>query len=252
MVAVLPARFGATRFPGKLLAELFGRTVLEWTWRRAAALSCLDRVIIATDDDRIETEARRFGAEVVRTRADHPSGTDRVWEAASLLGGETPSFIVNLQGDEPRFPRRAVIELTRSLRADPESIWTVAQAIDDPEDLARPQVVKVAMTADFRALYFSRAAIPFVRDTGASASVVRYRHVGVYGYPAELLRRFVAAPPSRLEQAEALEQLRALELGMTIRVVLSEEGSPGIDTPEDLERLRSGYSSAEAFEATAG
>jgi len=225
--------------------------VLEWTWRRAAAMSCFDRVIIATDDERIEAEARRFGADVVRTRADHPSGADRVWEAVSSLSGEAPSFVVNLQGDEPRFPVGAVTELTRGLRADSDSIWTVAQAIDDPADLARPQVVKVALTANHRALYFSRAVIPFVRDTGASQSVVRYRHVGVYGYPSELLRRFVAAPPTHLEQVEALEQLRALELGMTIRVVLSEEGSPGIDTPEDLERLRSGYSSAEAFETSA-
>lgn len=236
VAAIIPARFASTRFPGKVLAEVHGWPLLRYVWERARVIAGVDVVIIATDDDRVEEAAHGFGAEVARTAAHHASGTDRVGEVAQAL--EPPaSFVLNLQGDEPLLPVRAIERMIREMRGRPDAIWTLAHPVDSPEEWSRPSVVKVVSDREGRALYFSRAPIPHTRADSASTGTGGWRHIGVYGFPAPLLRAFLAAPPAPLEQREGLEQLRALEEGLKIRVARAETGSPGVDVPEDLQRL---------------
>lgn len=242
-VAVIPARFASTRFPGKILHPLHGSTILAHLLERALGLRGLDRVLVATDDERIADEARRCGAEAVMTSPLHASGSDRIGEVVATLR-PVPGFILNLQGDEPLFSPPAIERLLRSMRERPDAIWTLAEPIRDAEEFARSSVVKVVTDAEGRALYFSRAPIPHFREGGEWAGFPPRRHVGVYGYPRALLQAFLAQPPSRLERIEGLEQLRALEAGLTIRVLTGAWTDAGIDTPEDLERLRAKYPDA--------
>lgn len=250
VIAVIPARHGATRFPGKLLVDLHGRPLLEWVYRRARRLRGVDQVWVATDDDRIERAAAEFGAPVARTRSDHASGTDRIGEVVAGLDPR-PDFILNLQGDEPLLPVAAVERMLVERARDPQAIWTLVAPLEDDAEWRRPSVVKAVVSRDGRALYFSRSPVPYDR-AGASdprSQGDRWRHVGIYGYPAPLLLRMVALPPSPLETREGLEQLRWLEAGAAIRIVEAKGGSPGIDTPEDLENLRRAYPDARALEA---
>jgi 3-deoxy-D-manno-octulosonate cytidylyltransferase len=246
VAAVIPARYASTRFPGKLLEPLHGRPLLQYVYERARRIAGLDRLLVATDDERIARAAEAFGAEVRMTAAGHASGTDRVAEAVESLDAP-PDLVLNLQGDEPLLPIVGVERLLAGLRAMPDAIWTLAHPIQRLEDLASPSVVKVVRAADGRALYFSRAPVPFARGPEQEGRLA-LRHVGVYGYPLDLLRRLVALPPSGLERIEGLEQLRALEAGIPIRVVECAGESPGVDVPEDLERLRMRYPTAEAME----
>jgi 3-deoxy-manno-octulosonate cytidylyltransferase (CMP-KDO synthetase) len=262
-VAVVPARFASTRFPGKLLHPLLGSSVLARTLSRARMVRGLDAVIVATDDERIANEARREGATVQMTSPAHPSGSDRVGEVVQRLH-PAPDFVLNLQADEPFFAPRAVERLLDSLRARPDAIWTLAAPITDPQEFLRPSVVKAVAAEDGRALYFSRAPVPYDcgRDrmsavnvatgfgSGAPAgdSVVPLRHVGVYGYPRELLQAFLALPPGRLERGERLEQLRALEHGLTIRILVGAWPDAGVDTPEDVARLLAKYPTPAAMD----
>jgi 3-deoxy-manno-octulosonate cytidylyltransferase (CMP-KDO synthetase) len=235
-VIIIPARYASTRFPGKPLAELWGRPLIQHVYQRATRAQCCDRVIIATDDDRIARAAQAFGAEVALTAADHASGTDRVAEAAAGLECD---LIVNLQGDEPLVDPAAIDAAVGPLAADHTiPMGTLCAPLERTEDLANPNVVKVVLDRNGFALYFSRLPIPFVRDPRADA--VRHRHVGLYVYRREFLLELAALPPTPLERAEKLEQLRALEHGHRIRVVMVETASPGVDTPGDLERLRAG------------
>ena len=240
---VIPARFASSRFPGKALALLAGRPVLEHVWRQARR-SAAAEVLIATDDDRIASAARSFGAEVVLTRTSHRSGTDRAAEVATLRGWPDDALVVNCQGDAPLIPPACINQVAALLVAQPgAALATLCTPIVTVEDYHNPNVVKVVCAADGRALYFSRAPIPSASHAvnaageGASAVPPSLRHVGLYGYRAGALRQLASAPPCALEAMESLEQLRALWLGLDIRVALAVELlGPDVDTPQDLER----------------
>jgi 3-deoxy-manno-octulosonate cytidylyltransferase (CMP-KDO synthetase) len=229
VLAVIPARHGASRFPGKPLASLWGKPLVQHVWERACAARGIDRLVIATDDDRIARAARGFGAEVEMTSPECASGTDRAAEVARRY----PEFaiVLNLQGDEPELDPEAVSALIAGMRAEPEvRMATLAHREGDPETLRSPDVVKVGLDASGCALYFTRGAAP----RGSAAPL---RHVGVYGFTREFLLEFAAWPPGALEKAERLEQLRALERGVKIRVYESARAFTGVDTPEQLAAL---------------
>jgi 3-deoxy-manno-octulosonate cytidylyltransferase (CMP-KDO synthetase) len=231
VVAVLPARWGSTRFPGKALFPIAGRPLIQHVWERCQRAKNLSNVIIATDDMRIADAAFSFGAEVALTSPRHKSGTDRAAEvAANLL---KVSHVINVQGDEPMISPRLIDQLARTLLDEPEvEMITAANRFAPGEDVTNPNAVKVVLDQDSNALYFSRAPIPFPRD-GISL-VPHYRHQGIYGYSLRLLLKFVKWKPTRLEQTEQLEQLRALEHGVRIRVVVTSRISAGVDRPEDV------------------
>ncbi|MGB0468499.1 MAG: 3-deoxy-manno-octulosonate cytidylyltransferase [Pontibacterium sp.] len=244
---IIPARYASSRFPGKPLADLAGKPMVQHVWERALE-SEADRVVIATDDQRIADVARAFGAEVCMTSADHPSGTDRLQEVVKLQGFYADDIVVNVQGDEPLVPPRVINQVAHNLKAEPEaSIATLSEPIEDIESLMNPNVVKVVSDARGRALYFSRAPMPWPRDQfnseqGRSQMPEGYdwqRHIGIYAYRVKLLNDFVTWPPAPLEEVECLEQLRAMWNGANIHVALADELPPaGVDTPEDLERIR--------------
>jgi 3-deoxy-manno-octulosonate cytidylyltransferase (CMP-KDO synthetase) len=233
-VGIIPARWGSTRFPGKALHQIGGKPLLRHVWERCQGAKKLDRLIIATDDFRIAEAAFDWGAEVAMTSGKHVSGTDRIAEVAKKLTGF--SHVVNIQGDEPMVDPRLIDRLVSELRRDKQvEMITAAHPFEDPADAASPHQVKVVLGRNGDALYFSRAPIPFARD--ASEEAHYFRHQGIYGYRRDLLLRFVRWKTSPLERAESLEQLRALENGVRIRVVMAGSGSPGVDTPEDAQRL---------------
>lgn len=226
---MIPARWGATRFPGKPLHLIAGKPLVQHVWERCVKAREVDKVVIATDDPRIADAARRFNAVAVLTAPHHPSGTDRVAEAAKSFPAH--AIIINVQGDEPLISPGLIDELARGLAADSKiPMITAAAPIEDRSLLDDPNVVKVVLDATGDALYFSRSLIPHPRNPAADAP--HLRHLGIYGFQREFLFRFVSWPPSPLEKAESLEQLRALEHGARIRVVLTRETSPGVDTEE--------------------
>ena len=233
-VGIIPARWGSTRFPGKPLHLIAGKPLLQHVWERCGRAQSLDAVIIATDDMRIAEAAFAWGAEVALTSAKHRSGTDRAAEVARSASKFT--HIINIQGDEPRTDPKLIDWLAQELQRDRKlEMITAAHAFPALSDVASPHQVKVVLDAQGNALYFSRSAIPFLREGGAS---FRYlRHQGIYGFTRELLLRFVEWKPSPLERAESLEQLRALENGVRIRVLATKTGSPGVDTPDDAAAL---------------
>jgi len=231
VLAVIPARFAATRFPGKPLAALWGKPMLQHVWERARAARGLDELLIATDDERIATAARGFGAAVELTSSGCASGTDRVAEVARRR--PRAGLVLNLQGDEPELETEAVSRLVERMRGDASlRMGTIAHHEPDAALLARPEVVKVVVDAAGFALYFSRADLA----EGSQGGPV-LRHAGVYAFRRDLLLEFASWPPGRLEQAERLEQLRALERGVRIKVVLGERPFAGVDTPEQLQAL---------------
>jgi 3-deoxy-manno-octulosonate cytidylyltransferase (CMP-KDO synthetase) len=231
VVAVLPARWASSRFPGKPLHLIAGRPLIQHVWERCLRAKKLAGVIVATDDMRIAQAAFDFGAEVAMTRASHKSGTDRVAEVAKKLRGV--SHVINVQGDEPLVNPRLIDQLAGALLDEPKlGMITAASRFAADEDVTNPDIVKVVMDHDSNALYFSRAPIPHPRD-GISL-VPYYRHQGIYGYSLPLLLKFVKWKPTRLEQTEQLEQLRALEHGVKIRVVVTSKSSAGVDRPEDV------------------
>lgn len=231
----MPARWGSTRFPGKPLHLIAGKPLIQHVWERCVRAKSLDRVIIATDDMRIAEAAFAFGAEVSMTSPEHQSGTDRVAEVAKKLRGV--SHIINVQGDEPLIDPKLVDKLARTLLASREvEMITAANEFEPDEDFQNPNAVKVVLDANSDALYFSRSPIPFARD--AASQVPRLRHQGIYGYSAKLLQKFVRWKPTALEQTEQLEQLRALEHGVKIRVVITPHASVGVDSPADAETIK--------------
>jgi 3-deoxy-manno-octulosonate cytidylyltransferase (CMP-KDO synthetase) len=245
VICVLPARLHSTRISRKPLAEIAGRPLLEWSWRAAGRVRRFDRVVVATDSDEIESTARSFGAEVVRTRSDHLSGTDRVDEAATRLAVEDADVVVNFQGDEPFTDPETVESAIDVLEARSEDrgsagsadIATLAAPIRSQAEWASPGVVKVVRAADGRALYFSRSPIPHVRDGEPRWGEADFlRHIGVYACRRSALRSWAAMPESRLEGLEKLEQLRILEAGGRIYVEVGPATEPGVDLPADLER----------------
>jgi 3-deoxy-manno-octulosonate cytidylyltransferase (CMP-KDO synthetase) len=227
---VIPARLGATRLPNKPLAELGGVPLVICTARQARKCRVAGRIIIATDDATIARAAKAHGIEAMMTRADHPSGTDRVAEAVTGLEAE---WVLNLQGDEPFIDPADLDALFTALAQSGADLATLRAPLADAADLANPNVVKVVCRDDGLALYFSRAPIPFERAQTGSVTQV-FRHLGVYGYRRAALLRLARTPPHPLELRESLEQLRALAIGLSIAVVTARTVSRGIDTPEDL------------------
>lgn len=238
-VVVIPARFASERLPGKPLRDIAGKPMIQHVHERARESSAAE-VIIATDDERIEQAARAFGATVCMTGDHHTSGTERLAEVCERQGWDDGVCVINLQGDEPLMPA-SLIDQCAALMADPAvDISTLASPLQSLDDFNNPNVVKVVTAADGNALYFSRAAIPHPRDTALQALALRSarHHHGIYGYRVAILRKLVASPPSDLESCERLEQLRALGLGMTIRVGLPEcRPGPGVDTEQDLQAV---------------
>jgi 3-deoxy-manno-octulosonate cytidylyltransferase (CMP-KDO synthetase) len=240
---VIPARFAASRLPGKPLLDVGGRPLIQWVWERARA-SAAASVIVATDDDRIARAARGFGAEVAMTDARHASGTDRIAEVVLARGLGAGEIVVNLQGDEPMMPAGVIADVAHALHARPDcGIATAAAPIGDIAEFLDPSCVKVLRAEDGSALYFSRAPVPWPREQALSgrptAATGAWRHVGLYAYRVRSLLLFAAWPPAALESIEKLEQLRALEHGMRIHVLVLDAALPaGVDTPADLERVR--------------
>ena len=234
-IAVIPSRYGSTRFPGKSLAPICGKPLVRWVAEACLRAKTLDEVIVATDDERIAAVVEGTGARAVMTPSDLPSGTDRVAVAARPEDGDV---VVNVQGDEPLIDPALIDAVADKLRLDADNRFQMSTAsapIHTATELAAPSVVKVVTAADDSALYFSRWAIPFRRDGAPDLSSGLYRrHIGIYGYRGAFLKQFVAAPPCPLEKCESLEQLRALHLGARIRVVETDELGIGVDRPEDV------------------
>ncbi len=230
-VGVVPARFASTRLPGKPLLQIAGKPLIQWVYEAASQATCLERVVVATDDERICRTVLDFGGQAIMTRSDHQSGTDRVAEIAECIDADV---FVNVQGDEPLMAASTVEAVCRPFTMNPDlQISTARIRIADPEEARKPQVVKVVTDAAGRALYFSRSLIPFPRREPA----IWYKHVGIYAYRRQFLLALRDLRPSPLETTECLEQLRFLENGHVIEVVEVTEDSLGIDTPEDLERV---------------
>lgn len=231
-LVVIPARFGSTRFPGKVLASLGGRSIVEWCWR-AAVRARVGPVLVASDDERVIRAVTSFGGRAVLTSCSCASGSDRVHRAAR---DRREPFIINLQGDMPFIKPSTLRRVARILRGNPAAdMSTAVMPLPDERRSADPNVVKAVLARDGRAVYFSRAPIPYPRD---GAKPRRFEHLGIYGFKRRSLERFVNLPPSRLERCECLEQLRALEDGMSIYAVVVSEKPVAIDTPQDLARAK--------------
>jgi 3-deoxy-manno-octulosonate cytidylyltransferase (CMP-KDO synthetase) len=237
IVAIIPARYRSTRFPGKPLADLAGAPMIEHVFRRASDATGVSRVIVATDDSRIADAVKAFGGEAVMTSPDHASGTDRLAEVARHLDCDV---VVNVQGDEPLLAPAMIDEAVAPFRTNAsEQMGTLRRPLLDRREWLDPNVVKVVVDHDDRALYFSRAPIPFGRshEDGFVAGLAS-KHIGLYVYRRAFLLTLAALPPTPLERAEALEQLRALEHGYAIRAVPTAHDSIGVDTPADLDKVR--------------
>jgi 3-deoxy-manno-octulosonate cytidylyltransferase (CMP-KDO synthetase) len=235
VVVVIPARYGSTRLPGKPLVSLNGQPMIQRVYARAKLARRVDRVIVATDDDRIVQAVTSFGGEARLTRADHRTGTERVAEVAAHVEGE---IFVNVQGDEPLLDPAAVDTAVGALLEEPEvAVATVATPIKIPGDIMDPNVVKVVLDFDDNALYFSRAPIPWVRDTGGSIQVRHLKHLGLYVFQREALLEYPTLPQGELERIEQLEQLRWMENGTKIRVAEVQHDAVSVDVPEDVARV---------------
>lgn len=241
MLGVIPARYASTRLPGKPLVDIGGKSMVQRVLEQARRAASLAEVVVATDDPRIVDHVERIGGKAVLTSPAHPSGTDRCWEALQLAGPERFDGVVNIQGDEPFLAPAQIDEVAACLHRPGASLATLAQVVASDDDLDDPGEVLLVTDRRMNALYFSRAAIPFLRDAGPAPRHARFRylkHVGLYAYTTEALGRIVRMPPSPLEMAEGLEQLRWLENGEQVRVGLTEHPSFCVDTPEDLELAR--------------
>ena len=231
ILGVIPARFASTRFPGKVLALLSSKTVLQHVYERACQSRYLSSVIVATDDKRVYEAAKSFGARVRMTRADHASGTDRVAEVASTGQADV---VVNIQGDEPLIDPAAIDAAILPVVHDRQVVMaTLKKKIEDPREIADPNVVKVVSNHAGDAIYFSRCAIPYARERSGAW----FKHIGLYAYRRDFLLGYSRLPVGPLERSERLEQLRALENGFPIRVIETDYESLSVDTPEDLERV---------------
>lgn len=236
VLAVIPARFGSTRFPGKPLARETGKYLIQHVVERVRIARTISRTLIATDDARIAAAAREFGAECVMTRSDHVSGTDRIAEAVvALAGGDPRDIVLNVQGDEPEIEPAALDQLVRRMQAEPAlAAGTLACPFPAESDPSDPNRVKVVRSRRDEALYFSRARIPFPREAATDAERVEpLLHLGVYAYRREFLLEFARWPASPLEQTEKLEQLRILEYGVPMAVEIVQHAPAGVDTPDD-------------------
>lgn len=235
VVIVIPARYGSTRLPGKPLVPLAGKPMIQHVYERAKRSKAASRVIVATDDERIQKAVEAFGGEARMTRHDHRTGTERVAEVAAHMEGD---IFVNVQGDEPLLDAATVDVAASALRDEPPAaISTVAVPIRKPADIMDPNVVKAVLDFDGNALYFSRAPIPWVRDTGAQVQARHLKHLGLYVFQRDALLEFPTLPQGELERIEQLEQLRWLENGWKIRVTEVEHDAVSVDVPEDVARV---------------
>ena len=234
-LGIIPARYASSRLPGKPLADINGKTMLEHVYRRALISDVFFRIIIATDDKRIYEAAEKFGAEAAMTREDHPNGTSRAAEIASAIDTD---YVINIQGDEPMLDPRLLRELADGIAADESAdSATACMEITDEEDINNPNIVKVARALNGRALYFSRSPLPYRREaTGCKI----YEHIGIYAYKKDFLMKLITLPNTPLQQTESLEQLKILEHGYSMAVIPTKYPSegPNINTPEDLELVR--------------
>ncbi|MCX7634195.1 MAG: 3-deoxy-manno-octulosonate cytidylyltransferase [Syntrophales bacterium] len=236
IVCLIPSRFGSSRFPGKPLADLLGKPMIQHVYERAARSPLVTAVAVATDDPRIYAAVTAFGGHAVMTAEHHRSGTDRLNEAAQHLGLDDTDIVVNIQGDQPLFNPVQIAEVVAPLQEDPSlPMATLIYPIVREEEIHHPHAVKTVFDSRGFALYFSRATIPYVRDRGVKTDY--YKHHGIYAYRRSFLRTFAALPTGRWEALEALEQLRALEHGYQIKVVITAHDSVEVDTPEELERV---------------
>ena len=229
VVGVIPARWQSSRFPGKPLHDIAGKPMIQHVWERCQASETLEAVLIATDDERIAQAATAFGAQVKMTSDTHLSGTDRI--AETIADEDQFSHVINIQGDEPLINTDLIDRIATTLIDNPSiPMITAALPMENHLDLANPNIVKTVISVDGKALYFSRSVIPY-QDSESPATTC-YRHKGIYGYTREFLLKFVRWQPSPLELTEKLEQLRALENGISIHVIITDDDSPGVDTPE--------------------
>lgn len=234
-IGIIPARYASTRFPGKLLAEFLGKTIIQHVYERAEQSEMLADLIVATDDERILETVTDFGGNAVMTSPEHKSGTDRIAEVARKIDAD---IVVNIQGDEPLIEPKAIDAAVEPLLEDETIVMsTLASEISNDNELANPNVVKVVLDNDNFALYFSRSPIPFARDGLDLRNQVYYKHIGLYVYRTNFLINFSEMAQSYLEKLEKLEQLRALENGYRIKVIKTQYKSIGVDTPDDLEML---------------
>lgn len=237
IAAIIPARYDSSRFPGKPLADLAGRSLIRRVYEQVVSTKLMDRVVVATDDQRIYDHVNDFGGEVMMTSADHLSGTDRVAEVAEKM--DDCELVINVQGDEPFVSKKQLAALIDCFKQNETTIATLARPIDDEKDLFSPNVVKVVCGENSQALYFSRQAIPFLRDQPLGRWLeagVHLQHLGLYAFRRATLLQLTALPPAQLERQESLEQLRWLSAGYRIQVAIGHERSIGIDTPADLEK----------------
>lgn len=236
VVAILPARYGSTRFPGKPLVDIAGKPMIQHVYERTAQTRTVDRVIVATDDERIRAAVESFGGEVQITRDDHPSGTDRLAEVAERIEAD---LIVNVQGDEPLIDPIMIEAAVAPLLDNPAiEMGTLMTRISDPMEYNNPNIVKVVVDQNGFALYFSRAAIPHGRDLDQNdIPASTFKHIGLYVYRRDFLLQYPDLPETPLEQLEKLEQLRALEHGHRIRIIETDRQSIGVDVPDDVARV---------------
>lgn len=231
-IGIIPARLGSSRFPGKVLADLLGRPMIQWVWEAAKRTHCLEDLIVATDEERVVRAVESFGGKAILTSRDHRSGTDRIVEVVAAL---KVKVVINIQGDEPMLEPSMVDDLAKLMLDDPDiGMATLMHSISDPEELEDPNVVKVVTDKDGFALYFSRAPIPYWKISHQRA----FKHIGMYAYTKDFLLKFAKLPSTALEQQEALEQLRALECGFRIKVIETKHNPVGVDTPADLEKVK--------------
>jgi 3-deoxy-manno-octulosonate cytidylyltransferase (CMP-KDO synthetase) len=237
VVCIIPSRYESSRFPGKPLADLCGKPMIQHVYERVLRAKSVSSAAVATDDERIFAAVRGFGGRAVMTSPRHRSGTDRIAEAVEILGLKDDDIVVNIQGDQPLFEPAQVDEVVGPLLADGSiPMSTLIYRIVRDEEITHPHAVKVVFDRDHFALYFSRATIPFVRDPGEKAEY--FKHHGIYAYRRDFLRTFTSLSEGVLERLEALEQLRALEQGYRIKVVVTPHDSVEVDTPQELERVR--------------
>jgi 3-deoxy-manno-octulosonate cytidylyltransferase (CMP-KDO synthetase) len=237
VVCIIPARYESSRFPGKPLADICGKPMIQHVYERVVQARTVSLAAVATDDERIFTAVQRFGGRAIMTSTTHQSGTDRIAEVVTHLGLALSDIVVNIQGDQPLFEPIQIDEVAKPLLDDPDlPMSTLIYKIIREEEVTHPHVVKVVFDHDYNAIYFSRATIPFVRDRGHEVSY--YKHHGIYAYRRQFLDTFTKLPQGTLERLEALEQLRALEHGYRIKVVETYYDSVQVDTPQDLERVK--------------
>lgn len=235
IIGIIPARWGSTRFEGKVLANIAGKPMLQHVYERAKQAKLLDGVLIACDDERIFKACEKFGARAVLTSSNHPSGTDRIAEVAKKI---SCGLVINIQGDEPLIKPSVIDDLARAMMEERVApVGTLIKKIENKQEIENPNIVKVIVDQHKYALYFSRAVIPYPRDRKDFEGITYYKHLGIYAYRKDFLLNFKNLPKSNLEGIEKLEQLRILEAGYKIKTILTDAETMGVDTPEDLEKV---------------